>query len=810
MESFVQDLRFATRLIVKHPGFTAIAVLCLALGIGANCAIFSIVDAVLLRPLPYDDPDRIVMVWNQQLQRDLPRLWVSEPEFFDYQARSEVFSDTAGYFFPVSQVLSGQDEPERLKVAIVSGRFFPLLGVAPVVGRTFGPEEDVPGNEAVVVLSHGFWQRRFAGDPGIVGKRLTLSGNDFTVLGVMPADFRFFPPEVELFVPLALDRANLDVRTARYLFFLGRLKPGLDTATAQEAMSIFARRLQQQYPDAYPENSGWGINLVPLQEDIAGNLRPVLLLLMGAVSFVLLIACVNVANLLIARTAAREREVAVRIAIGASGSRLLRQFLTETLLIALLAGALGLTLALWGTRLLLVVSPSSLPHTTEIRLNADVLAFTSGIALFTALLCGLLPALQAARKNVQISLKEGGRSGGGSQRRRRTHNALVVAEVALSLVLLIGAGLTVRSFLKLQNVDPGFDPEGVLTLRLALPSSKYGEDAKQRSFYAELLERLEGSGQLQAAGVVSNLPLSDSEYMGGIQPEGFIPPPGEGNPIADWRVVSPGYFDTMRIRLRQGRLFSSVDHEDAPGTVVIDKSLADRYWPSQDPLGRRLRLSGLGPDSPWLTVVGVVDHVKHYGLDVDSRVQLYLPYRQTPYRSMFVVVRSQLETAAAVNLVKRELRAIDPGLPVSEVLTMEQRLSTSLASRRFSMLLFSLFASVALVLAVVGIYGVLAHLVTERTHEIGLRIVLGAHRRDILRLIVGQALRVGGLGIVLGIVVALMLTRFMTSLLFLVDANDLATFGMVATVLTLTVVVASYLPALRASRIQPGIALRSD
>jgi predicted permease len=810
MEAFVQDLRFATRLIVKHPGFTAIAVLCLALGIGANCAIFSIIDAVLLRPLPYDDPDRIVMVWNQQLQRDLPRLWVSEPEFFDYQVRNEVFSDTAGYFYPVSQVLSGQDEPERLKVAIVSGRFFPLLGVAPVVGRTFGPEEDVPGNEAVVVLSHGFWQRRFAGDPGVVGKRLTLSGNDFTILGVMPADFRFFPSEVELFVPLALDRANLDVRTARYLFFLGRLKPGLDLATAQEAMSIFARRLQQQYPDAYPENSGWGIHLVPLQEDIAGNLRPVLLLLMGAVSFVLLIACVNVANLLIARTAAREREVAVRIAIGASGSRLLRQFLTETLLIALLAGALGLTLALWGTRLLLVVSPASLPHTTEIRLNADMLAFTSGIALFTALLCGLLPALQAARKNVQISLKEGGRSGGGSQRRRRTHNALVVAEVALSLVLLIGAGLTVRSFLKLQNVDPGFDPEGVLTVRLALPSSRYGEDAKQRSFYAELLERLAASGQLQAAGVVSNLPLSDSEYMGGIQPEGFIPPPGEGNPIADWRVVSPGYFDTMRIRLRQGRLFSSVDHEDAPGTVVIDKSLADRYWPDQDPLGRRLRLSGLGPDSPWLTVVGVVDHVKHYGLDVDSRVQLYLPYRQTPYRSMFVVVRSQLETAAVINLVKRELRAIDPGLPVSEVLTMEQRLSTSLASRRFSMLLFSLFASVALVLAVVGIYGVLAHLVAERTHEIGLRIVLGAHKRDILRLIVGQALRVGGLGIVLGIVVALMLTRFMTSLLFLVDANDLATFGMVAMVLTLTVVLASYLPALRASRIQPGIALRSD
>ncbi|HYO16407.1 MAG TPA: ABC transporter permease [Thermoanaerobaculia bacterium] len=810
MEAFIQDLRFATRLIVKHPGFTAIAVLCLALGIGANCAIFSLIDAVLLRPLPYNDPDRIVMVWNQQLQRDLPRLWVSEPEFFDYQARNEVFSDTAGYFYPVSQVLSGQDEPERLKVAIVSGRFFPLLGVAPVVGRTFGPEEDVPGNEAVVVLSHGFWQRRFAGDPGVVGKRLTLSGNDFTVLGVMPADFRFFPPEVELFVPLALDRANLDVRTARYLFFLGRLKPGLDPAMAQEAMSIFARRLQQQYPDAYPENSGWGINLVPLQEDIAGNLRPVLFLLMGAVSFVLLIACVNVANLLIARTAAREREVAVRIAIGASGSRLLRQFLTETLLIALLAGALGLTLALWGTRLLLVVSPASLPHTTEIRLNADVLAFTSGIALFTALLCGLLPALQAARKNVQISLKEGGRSGGGSQRRRRTHNALVVAEVALSLVLLIGAGLTVRSFLKLQKVDPGFDPAGVLTMRLALPSSKYGEDAKQRSFYAEFLERLESSGQLQAVGVVSNLPLSDSEFMGGIQPEGFIPPPGEGNPIADWRVVSPGYFDTMRIRLRQGRLFSSVDHEDAPGTVVIDKSLADRYWPDQDPLGRRLRLSGLGPDSPWMTVVGVVDHVKHYGLDVDSRVQLYLPYRQTPYRSMFVVVRSQLETAAAINLVKRELRAIDPGLPISEVLTMEQRLSTSLASRRFSMLLFSMFASVALVLAVVGIYGVLAHLVTERTHEIGLRIVLGAHKRDILRLIVGQALRVGGLGIVLGIVAALMLTRFMTSMLFLVDANDLATFGMVALLLTLTVVIASYLPALRASRIQPGIALRSD
>jgi predicted permease len=809
MATLLQDLRYAARLLAKHPGFTFAAALCLALGIGANSAIFSVVDAVLLRPLPYPEPERLVAVWNQMTRRDLPRLWASDAEFLDFRARNEVFSELAGYYQPTNLILTGREEPERLPTAIVSADFFPALGVKAEVGRLFLPQEDTPGNEAVVVLTNGLWKRRFGGDRGIVGQTLNLSGNSFTVVGILPESFRFFPREVELVVPLALDPAKLDPRTSRYLFLLGRLKPGVSVAAAQESITLLASRFQQEHPDVYPADSGWGMLLVPLREEVVGDVRPLLTLLLGAVSLVLLIACVNVANLLLARAAIRQREVALRTAIGASRTRLLRQLLTETLLLALIGGGLGLVLGAWGVRALLSVYRDGLPRAAEVGLDARVFLFTLAASLVAGLVSGLLPALLGSRSALHETLKQGGRSGGGNLALRRLHATLVVAEVALALVLLVAAGLVVRSFARLQQVDPGFRPDQVVTMRLSLPSSRYAEEEKQRAFYRDLVARVGALPGVTAAGAVSNLPLSGSEFMGGYQAEG-ITPEKEGDPIADWRSVTPGYFDALRIPLLQGRTFTDGDHDQAQRVVVVDDQLVRRIWGEQDPLGRRLRLSGLGDDAPWLTVVGVVRHVQHYGLDVESREQLYLPFPQFPQRGGYLAVRTALEPGAAVTAVRSELREIDRDLPVSEIHPLADLLAESLAPRRFSLFLFALFAAVALALSAVGIYGVLAYSVAQRTREIGLRQALGARQGSILSLVVGQAMKMAAVGVVLGLAGSLVLGRFLGSVLFEVAADDPFTLAAVSLFLLLIALVASYLPAARALRVAPVEALRAE
>jgi predicted permease len=816
METLFQDLRYGARMLLKKPGFTLIAVITLALGIGANTAIFSVVNSLLLRPLPYQNAERLAIIWTHSPGANVAQDWPSPGQFSAIQSPDSVFEELA-LAQGSNVILTGQGEPERLGVLRTSSAVFSLLGAQPALGRVFLPEEDAPGKPLAVILSHSYWQRRFGGDENVLGQSLTLNGTSYTVVGVMPADFSLgyevMPTvgavaQAEMLLPLPLSPERMNNHGDENYNVLARLKPGAKIEQAQAELNVAVSRLEQQFPDRYPQSRRFSFSVRPLHEQVVGDVRLALYVLLGAVCFVLLIACANVANLLLARAAARENEMAIRTAIGASRARIVRQLLTESVLLATLGGALGLLLAVWGLALLRGLNPGNIPRLAAIAIDGRVLAFTAAAAVLTGILFGLAPALRGSPASLSETLKEGGRSLVGG--RHRLRNLLVVTEVALSLVLLVGAGLLIRSFLRVQQVEPGFAPQNILSLRLGVGGPAYAEEIQRVNFYQQLWERIRRLPGVEAAGGVSVLPLAGGIGWGGITIEGYDAASGQNMIQADQRVASVGYFETMKIPLVRGRFFTEHDRKEAEQVVVIDENMARAYWPDADPIGKRLKRGAADSKAPWLTVVGVVGNVKQYALDSDSRVAIYSPHLQVPSSTMYVVVRTTTGPSSVAAAVTSEARALEPNAPVYDVKSMEQWLSESLARRRFSMLMLGLFAVVAMLLAAVGIYGVMSYSVEERTREIGIRVALGARTRDVLNLVVRRGVALAAAGVGIGLVGAVSLTRLMASLLFGVGATDPLTFALIALLLMLVALLACYVPARRATKVDPMIALRYE
>jgi putative ABC transport system permease protein len=807
IEDLWQDLRFGARMLRRSPSFTVAAVLALALGIGANTAIFSVVNTVLLRPLPYQDPDRLAMVWEESALQGFPRNSVSAANYIDWRAQNQVFEDMA-IIGRMNFNLTGEGEPERIDGRRVSANFFPLLGVKPHLGRAFLPEEDQPGNSRVVIMSYGLWQRRFGSDANIIGQALTLNGESFTVVGVMPPDFQFPSRDDELWVPIAFTPKQAADRGNNSFEVIGRVKSGVPFEQTQVEMNAIAARLQQQYPDDVKSK---GTVVVPLHEQLVGDIKPALLVLLGAVGFVLLIACANVANLLLARAAVRQKEIAVRLALGASHLRLLRQFLTESILLAALGGVLGLLLALWGVTLLKAFIPQNISQVTAIMIDAKVLGFTLLISLLTGLIFGLAPATQTSNFNLNETLKEGGRDSAAGSRGNRLRSLLVIAEVAVSLILLIGAGLLINSFMRLRSVDPGFRADNLLTMRIELPKLKYPDHKRRTAFYAELLSRIEALPGVKSVAVTNWLPLVLQGDTIGISIEGRPDLGPDERPDVVTRVVSHQYFSTMGIQLLQGRGFNEQDRGSSAVLVVISETMARRLWPGENPLGKRLKPGPPDSPIPWFEVIGVVNDVRQFELTAEPKLQMYLQYMQAGFFvPNHLVVKTNVEPLSLAATVRRTVWEIDKDQPVSNISTMEEILSESIARQRFSMLLLGIFAAVALILAAVGLYGVMSYSVAQRTREIGIRMALGAQARDVLRLIVGQGLTLTLIGIALGLTGAFALTRLLESLLFGVSASDPATFTGVAALLLAVSLLACYLPARRAMRVDPLIALRYE
>jgi len=810
MNTMLQDLRYGARMLLKQPGFTSIAVLTLALGIGANTAIFSVVNAVLLRPLPYADDERLVTIWGKLPAAGVKRLYVSIPEFVDYRERTRSFTQV-GVYAGTEFTLTGRGEAERLNGAQVSANLLPLLGVNPVLGRHFLTEEHEPDHSRVVILSHASWQRRFGGDPQLIGQGITLDGANHMVVGVMPQGFRFPGAEAEIWRPIAITNADLsnDERGSHWLRSVARLKPGVTMAQAQAEMDVLARSLQREHPANYEENSGWGIRLVSLRDELVEDVREALLVLLIVVECVLLIACANVANLLLARAAARQKEMAVRAALGAGRWRLIRQLLSESTLLALAGGVLGILLALWGNDYLLKLAPADLTNSGPIEIDGRVLIFTLLVSLLTALLFGLAPAWQSSKLKLNDALKEGSRS--ASAGRGRLRNLLVIGEVAVALTLLVGAGLLLKSFYCLLQVDPGFDPANVLTMRLALSPADYSEGREQRAFYEQALDRIEALPGVQAAGVVHNMPFGGSGNSRNFSIEGLPEFPLN----VDFFQASPNYFGAMGMRVASGRFFTSGDREGQPRVAVINETLARHFFPDRNPLGRRIKVGNPTGPFPWLSIVGVARDVKQDGLDEEARPALYVPYLQPPLpgwrvQFMFLAVRAQSDPLGLLPALRSAVQSLDKNQPVYRVATMEQLLARTVAARKFSMLLVVLFAAVALVLSVVGLYGVMAYTVTQRTHEIGIRTALGAQPGHVLRLVIGQGMMLALTGVAVGLAGAFGLTRLMKSLLYGVSAVDPATFAGVALLLTAVALLACWVPSRRATQVDPVVALRCD
>ena len=799
MNRLLQDLRYGLRSLLRKPGFTLIAVITLALGIGANTAIFSVVNTVLLKTLPYKDGDRLVAVWGRLKQVDQVEL--SPTEFADYRERSRAFGQLAAAE-RANLNLTGAREPVRLEGQAVTANLFPMLGVAPLIGRTFTAEED-KANARVAVLSYGLWQKALGGQADAVGKTITLDGNTYEVIGVMPGAFQFPPPvtnykQSEIWVPRSLE--NETRRAAHNLFTIGQLAPGTSFAQARAEMDGIAKQLEQE--DSRRQG---GVNLVPLQAQVGRQLQPSLLILAGAVGFVLLIACANVANLMLASASARQKEIAVRLALGASRWRIIRQLLTESLLLSLVGGGLGLLLAAWGSEAIRAAGADQIPRADQIAVDGFVLGFTLLLSVVTGVIFGLAPALQASRADLNITLKEGGRSG-SAPGRHRLRSGLVMVEVALSLVLLVGAGLLIKSFWRLVNVDPGFDTQRLLSVELSLTSERYAEELPRSIFYQQLLERLSTLPGVQAAAIVNHPPFSGRRGIDAFKIEGKPDPTGiEDTPLADARVISPDYFQMMSIPVLQGRAFNASDTRDSLQTVIINQAFAERYWPGEDPLGRRLS-EGEG----WLTVIGVVGDVRQSGLDQEAAPHVYAPYLQAPLRRSGVLVRTSSDPLSLVTAVRSQVSAIDPDQPIYNVHTMYELIAGSMSGRRLNLLLLGVFALTALTLASIGIYGVISYSVTQRIHEIGIRMALGAQSRDVLRLILKQGMTPVVVGMAAGIAGALGLTRVMSTLLFGVTANDPYTFAAIALLLGIVALVACYIPARRATRVDPMIALRYE
>ena len=801
IEQLIKDLRYGLRMLRRKPGFTGVAVLTLALGIGANTAIFSVVNAVLLRPLPYPDPERLVSIYESLPQGGTGS--VSAPNFLDWRAQSDVFTGIAAYQYGDFN-LQEEQQPVRAVGAQVSANFFEVLGAAPQAGRAFAEGEDRAGSDRVVVLSDKLWRRNYGADPGVVGRDILLGGEKYAVVGVMPPQVQFPAASVELWVPLAFSDGQLANRGSHAFLTFGRLKPGVSFDQAQAQMSTIGRILEQQYP---AQQEGRGVTLVRVEEEAVQGIRPALLILLGAVGFVLLIACTNVANLLLARAASRRKEVAIRSALGAGRWRLVRQFLTESVLLSLLGGIAGLLVAHWTLKGLATLAAGYLSRPGEVGLDWRVLAFTAALSLLTGVFAGLAPALHVSRADVQETLKESGNAG-SSGRGTWMRSALAVAEVASALVLLVGAGLLVKSFMRLQQVETGLRPEGVLTMRISLPASRYDTRQKTAVFYREVLGRVEALPGVEAAGVINLLPLQRFGNNGEIQVEGREPlPPGQV-PLTEYRRASAGYFKALGIPLLAGRLFEPADEADNTLSVVVSRELVRTFFPDGDALGKRINPGG----GAWWTIVGIVGDVKQSGLTRPSRPELFFPYVVSRAEGMTLVVRSSSgsDPSEMAHAVRREVQAVDPNQPVYNVLTMEEVINLSISSRKLNMTLLAIFAGLATVLSVVGIYSVMSYLVTQHTREIGIRVALGARPANILRLVLGQGLTLTLVGVAVGVLAALGLTRLMSSLLYGVEGTDPATYVLVSLLLTFVALVACYVPARRAMKVDPLVALRYE
>ena len=807
MNALLRDVRYGARVLFKSPGFTVVAVIALALGIGANSAIFSTVNAVLLRPLPYNDPERLVEIWEHRpLQQGRERTVVSPAEFIAWREQVESFEQIAAINYVLHNLI-GSGEPEQIQSLQVSASLFPMLGVKPIAGRPFLEEEDRPDHNRVVVISYGLWQRRFAGDPDLVNQQINLDGNKFTVVGVMPQDFHF-PPLIDIWEPIAFTPDARNNSGNHFLEIFGRVKPGVSIDQAQAEMTTIASGIEQAHPET---NRGHQIRLVGLHEQIVGDARTALLMLMGAVAFVLLIACANVANLLLARAAARHKEMAIRAALGASRWRIVRQLLAESLLLSSAGGALGLLLAWWGIDVLVALSPDGTARLGEIKLDSTVFGFTLLISLATGVLFGLTPALQSSRPDLNEVLKEGSRGSTDGVRRARMRNLLVVFEVALTLVLMAGAGLMLKSFYRLSHVNPGFNASNLLTMEITLPDTKYPKRPEILAFYDRLLQQVGTVPEVQAVAAVDVLPLSGNNSSTTVTIEGQPPaPPGE-RPNANRRSITPDYFRAMGMSLLEGRAFTANDTEQATRVTIVNETMARKFWPGQDVLGKRFKIGA--PDrntNPWLEIVGIVADIKHTSLDEEARQEMYLPCAQSPVRGMTLVARTSTDPLDMAAVLRNQVLAVDPDQPVGSVASMEQLRDRSLAPRRFSMLLLAVFAAVAVILAAVGIYGVISYSVVQRTHEIGIRMALGAQTGDVLKQVVGKGMSMVLIGVAIGIGAAIGLTHLISRLLYEVSPTDATTYVVISLVLAGVALGACFVPARRAARLDPLVALKYE
>jgi predicted permease len=813
VQLFLQDFRYALRMLRKNRVLAIVVVFSLAIGIGANSAIFSVVDALLLRPLPYPQPERLAAIWLHSPGIGIFRDWPSPGQYVDLQNENHSFDEMAiarlrGF------TLTGRDQPELLGGITSSSTLLHMLGAKPLVGRLLLPEEDKPGKPPVVILSYRLWRRLFSSDPRIVGTSITLNGNSYAVAGVLTPDF-FLNPEVmpaegpidkfDVFLPLPLGADAAQRRGDENYNIVVRLKPGVSVAQAQADVDAIASRIREKDK----RDRTFGMTVIGLQEQVVGDVRRALLVLLGSVALVLLIACANVANLLLTRAAGREKEIAIRTALGASGPRVVRQLLTESVLLALMGGAAGLVFAKWALYMVHAINPGNIPRLEDIGINGAVLAFTFGVSLVTGVLFGLAPAWRALAIDLNTSLKSGGRTGqtsaGMGLGRNRLRGLLVVSELALSLMLLVGAGLLLRSFVRLQRVPPGFSTDHVLSLRVIATGPNYKEDKAVAQFYREVEDRVAHLPGVQAEGTVSVLPLTGEVGWGGIKVEGYSPPPGQELQV-DLRVASTGYFSAMDIPLVKGRFFSDHDRADSQQVAIIDEKFARRFWPGGDAVGKHLWFD---PKKP-ITIAGVVGVVKQYGLDGEGKIAVYFPEQQNPGNGLYLVARTSLDPAALAGAITREVHAVDPNVVVYDVRTMQDRLYDSLARQRFATTMLGAFAAFALLLAAVGVYGVMSYLVSQGTHDIGVRMALGARPANILRLVTRQGMELAGIGIAGGLIGALALTRVMVGLLFGVSTTDAVTFSTVALILAAVALVATVIPARRAISIDPIVALREE
>ena len=806
MQKIWQDLRYALRTSLKKPAFTLIAVMTLALGIGASTAIFTVVDAALLRGLPYKSPDQLYHLWERRPQQEFSQREFSYPDYQDYQ-RNKAF-EIAGYTGG-GGIMTGRGEPERVFSPRATANFFSVLGVDPVIGRTFQPGEDKPGTQRVTVLTYGMWQRRFGGDAAILGQSLTLNGESYIVIGVLPASFQFALRQADLWLPYQPTEGQLTRRFMHGTNVIGRLKPGVTLEQGQTELSAIAKRIEEEHNESH---AGTGVKVISLQEQLVGDVKPILFVLLAAVGFVLLIACANVASLLLTRSLSRHKEVAIRSALGASRWRVVRQMLTESVLLSLAGGVAGLVIAYWGVDTLIAALPdnqlNSLPFLKSLHMDARILGFSFGLSLLTGIVFGLAPALQSSRLDLNEVLKEGSRTTAGGAR-QRLRSAFVVTEITLAVVLLVGAGLMMKSLLRLLQTNVGFNPENVLTMTVVLPPGKYTEPNTLVSFHQQLKERIESLPGVNGAGTVDILPL-----QGGNTTRFFVdgdPIPAPGQEIeANFRVVDDSYFQTLGVPLMAGRMFDERDKADAPGVVIIGKTVAERVFAGRNPVGRRIKYSS--SQGPPDLIIGVVGDVKIAGLDEVIRPVLYYPYRQSPSTATNLVVRTSADPAALAGAIRNETRLLEPDVAIFNVSAMQELISRSPAAfmRRYPALLISIFAGLALILASIGIYGVVSFSVGQQTHYIGVRMALGAKPSDILKMVLKQGLTLTLAGMACGVVAAYGLMRLLRSLLFEVQTTDVSTFAFVLGTLFVVALFACYIPARRATKVDPLEALRYE